>query len=76
MASIRYSISPGQSLEQVVSAAGLATVSALVEITFDQGASAITDASLAAGARPMKKSEIQQCMRTLEQYLINDQTVS
>ena len=70
MATIRLSWSPGKPLESVVEAAGSAVVSGLVELTYDQGATAVTDGSLPAGTRPLKVSEIQAAIRVLEQYLI------
>lgn len=76
MATIRLSISPGQTLEQVVEAAGLATVTALVEITFDQGASGITDANAPGGARALKTSEILVCIETLKQYIVRQSDVA
>jgi hypothetical protein len=76
MATIRLSISPGQTLEQVTEATGLATVTGLVELTYDQGASAVTDAAAPGGVRAQKVAEIQQCIRTLEQYLLRQADVA
>ena len=69
MATIRLSWSPGKPLESVVEAAGSAVVSGLVELTYDQGATAVTDAAYAGSARPLTRSEVHQGLLVLMQYL-------
>lgn len=70
MATIRLSINPQDPLTSVVEAAGLATVTKLIELTYDQGATAITDASVASGSRQIKRSEILIAIEVLKEFII------
>lgn len=75
MAAVSYVIGVGGSLESVT-AGTAAPSSGSVEIRIDQTATAVTDAEAAGGVRAPKKGEIQQAIRTLEQYLIRDTNVA
>jgi hypothetical protein len=73
VAAISYSIAAGQPLESVTTGTNAPSAgSGTIEIRIDQTAAAITDA---AGNRILKKGEIQQMIRTLEEYLIRDTNV-
>lgn len=76
MATIRLSLSPGKTLEQVVEAVGAATVSGTVEITFDQSLTLITDAAYAGGTRAQKTAEILQMIETFKQYILRQADVA
>ena len=76
MATIRLSASPGFTLEQVVEAAGAATVSGTVEITFDESLTLITDASSLTGTRAQKTSEILQIIDLFRQYIVRQSDVA
>lgn len=70
MAQQVFLITPGQSLESVVTGAGSPIQSSfVVSITVDLGTGDLTDA---ATTRQIKKSEVQQAIRTLEEYILRD----
>jgi hypothetical protein len=75
MASISYVISVGGNLETVTAGTN-APSSGSVELRFDQTTNAVTDGSLPAGNRALKKGEVQHLIRVLEQYLIRDTNVA
>lgn len=74
MAAVSYIVSVGGTLE-TVTAGTAAPTSGSVEIRMDQTITAVTDASTATGTRAVKKGEIQQLIRILEEYLIRDTNV-
>lgn len=74
MAAVSYSIGLGQTLEQVTPAAN-APSAGTVEIRFDQTAGAVIDANAPGGTRAVKRSEVQQLMRILEEYLVKDTNI-
>jgi hypothetical protein len=74
MAAISYSLTLGAPLESVVSGT-LAPGAGQVEIRFDQTTTTVTDAAAPGGTRAVKKGEIQQIIRILEERLISDSTV-
>jgi hypothetical protein len=77
MASISYSISLGQTLEQVtVGANAPSGGSGTVELRMDQTATAIADGSVPGGTRMMKKGEIHQMLVTLVEQLIKDTSLA
>ncbi len=43
-----------------------------IELRYDQS-NVVTDASVAAGVRPLRRGEVQYLLRILEQYLVVDQ---
>ena len=71
MATIRFSINPGDSLEAVVVAAGAAVVTKKVELTIEQ-ANVITDGG---ASRAIKKGEVLVALKQLEAAVINDKTL-
>ncbi len=82
MSTIRLSISPGQSLEQVTEAAGLACVTGTVELTYDTTAvyvasppTGVYDVNYPSNQRAQKTAEIHQCLRILEQYLLRQSDI-
>lgn len=72
MAAISYYIGPGQNLEQVTTGTN-APSSAGVELRIDQTTSTVTDGG---GTRALKKGEVQQLIRILEEYLLRDTSVN
>lgn len=74
MAAISYSLTLGAPLESVVAGTS-APGAGQVEIRMDQTLTTVTDSSTATGTRAVKKGEIQQIIRILEQYLIRDTNV-
>lgn len=73
MAAISYSITVGQTLEQVTTGTNAPSGgNGTIEIRMDQTAAAVTDAS---GNRILKKAEIHQLIITLIEYLIRDTNV-
>lgn len=72
MAAVSYIVSVGSTL-QTVTAGTAAPTSGSVEIRMDQTTTAVTDGS---GTRAPKKGEIQQLIRILEEYLIQDTNVA
>jgi hypothetical protein len=76
MAAISYSIGVSQPLENVTAGTNVPSGgNGTLEIRFDQTATAVTDGSLPAGTRALKKGEVQYMLRILEQYLIRDSNV-
>lgn len=75
MASVSFQIQIGQTLEQVTTGAAAPTGGAgMVEIRIDQTAASVTDGNVPGGTRIMKRSEVQQLMRILEEAIIRDLT--
>jgi hypothetical protein len=73
---ISYSITLGQTLEQVTAGTNAPSGgSGTIELRIDQTATAITDGSLPAGSRALKRSEVQYMQRILEEYLIQDTNI-
>lgn len=66
MATRRYSVAPGASLETVVEAVGAATVTAAVELTVDLANTVVTDGS---STRTISKNEVLIVLDILCQYL-------
>ncbi len=71
MPAISYAISVGGNLETVTASTNAPSAGS-VEIRIDQSTTSINDASMAGGTRAVKKGEVQQLMRVLEEYLIRD----
>ncbi len=76
MATIRLSISPGKPLESVVEAAGLATVSGSIELTYDEGTTVVNDVNIAGGTRAQTTLEIIDGLNKLVQYLLRQSDVA
>ncbi len=77
MSAISYSIGVSQPLENVTSGTNAPSGgNGTLEIRFDQTVTAITDGSVAGGTRALKKGEIQQMLRILEERLIGDSNVA
>jgi len=74
MAAISYSILVGGNQETVVAGTN-APAAGSIEIRMDQTATSVTDAQSITGTRAVKKGEIQQLIRILEEYLIRDTNV-
>lgn len=70
MASQVFLINPSKSLEDVVTGVGAAIQSSfIVSITVDLGTSDLTEGGT---TRQIKKAEVQQAIRTLEEYILRD----
>lgn len=67
MATRRFSINPGDSLESVVEAAGAATATKSIELTIDQATTIVTDNGT---TRAVKRGEIQTALVILEQAIL------
>lgn len=67
MATRRFSINPGDSLEAVVEAAGAATATKSIELTIDQATTIVTDQGT---TRAVKRGEIQSALVILEQAIL------
>lgn len=72
MATRRFSINVGDSLEAVVDAAGAATVTKSIELTIDQAA-LINDKGV---TRAIKRGEVQTALRVLEQSILKSLNLS
>ena len=66
MATRRLSIGPNERVEDVVEAAGIATVTKSIEITFDCAATIVNTTS---GTRIMTRDELLHAMIVLEDYI-------
>lgn len=75
MAAVSYTIAVGGTLESVTAGTNAPSAGS-VEIRIDQTATAVTDSSVSGGVRAPKKGEVQQAIRTLEQYLLRDTNVT
>lgn len=75
MAAISYIIGVSGNLE-TVTAGTAAPTSGSVELRIDQTATSVTDGNSPTGTRAVKKGEIQQLIRILEEYLIRDTNIS
>lgn len=73
MATVRFSLNPQDSIEQVVIAVGAATVTKAIELTVDQAA-LVTDASSTTNPRPIKRAEVIIALQTLIADLQGDDT--
>lgn len=72
MATRRFSINVGDSLESVVDAVGAATVTKSIELTIDQ-ANLINDKG---ATRAIKRGEVQTAIRVLEQAILKSLNLS
>lgn len=66
MATVRFSVGPGKSLEDVTEAVGAATVSNAIEITIDQAA-VVNDGGT---TRSLTKAEVLLAIELLEDYIV------
>lgn len=73
MATRRFSINPGDSLEAVVEAAGAATATKSIELTVDQATTIVTDQG---ATRAVKRGEIQVALRILEEAILKSLNLS
>jgi len=71
MATRRWSINPGDSVYDVVVAAGAATVTKNIELTVNLAAT-ITDPIGTANPRPIKKGEVDTALIILRQAIYQD----
>jgi hypothetical protein len=71
MPTYRFSINPEDPVESIVGATGAATVTKKIELTIDQAA-LIIDGSSPTNPRGIKKSEVIQAIRKLEQFILKD----
>ena len=67
MATSRYSVAPGASLETVVQATGAATVTAAIELTVDCAATIVTDSGT---TRKISKEEVLLALEEFTQYIV------
>lgn len=74
MATVRFSLNPQDSIEQVVIAVGAATVTKSIELTVDQSATLVTDATSVTGTRAIKRGEVLIALQTLIADLQGDDT--
>ena len=73
MATKVFLFSPGGSLETVVEGVGAAVQSSfVVGLTINMATNAIQDASSGGTTRAILKSEAQQAIRILEEFIIRD----
>ena len=76
MASISYSWSTGQTLEQVTTGTNAPSGgSGTVEIRIDQTAGTVTDAAFAGGSRPVSKKDVLDALVLFIQYLERDTNI-
>lgn len=73
MATRRFSINVGDSLESVVDAVGAATVTKSIELTIDQATTVMKDGG---STRAIKRGEIQTAIRILEQAILKSLNLS
>lgn len=73
MATVRFSINPQDPIELVVIATGAATVTKSIELTVDQAA-LVTDATVTAGVRAIKRGEVIVALENLIARLQKDDT--
>src|SRR5580765_8829481 len=69
MATRRFGMNLGDTVEQVQDVVGAATVARNIEITIDQAA-LITDGTAAVSPRAIKRGEVMVAMRVLEQAIL------
>ena len=74
MAAISYTLTLGAPLESVVTGVN-APSAGQIEVRFDQTTTTVTDAQY-PGGRAVKKGELQQMIRILEEKLINDVNIA
>lgn len=67
MATRRYSVNPGASLETLVEAAGAATVTASIELTVDCAATVVTDSG---ATRKISKLEVLLALEEMKEYIV------
>jgi hypothetical protein len=67
VATVRFGLSVGQSLEQVADGAGSATAANNVELTIDQASTIVTDSG---ATRIISKNEVLLILEIFQQYLI------
>lgn len=66
MATRRYSIDPGQHLEDITEAAGAATVTNHIELTVDCASTVVNEGS---STRVISKNEVLLALELFEQYI-------
>lgn len=66
MATRRWSVAPGASLETVVDAAGAATVTSAIELTVDCASTIVTDSG---ATRKITKEEVMFALEEFKQYI-------
>lgn len=66
MATRRYSVDPGLHLEDVVEAAGIATVTKKIELTVDCATTVVTDNG---ATRAISKNEVLIALNLFSQYI-------
>lgn len=73
MATVLYSINPGDTLEDVtVTTPGPAVTAKFIELNVDLGASDITDANAPGGVRAIKRGEVDTALIILRQQIFKD----
>lgn len=76
MASVSYSWTVGQSLEQVTASTNAPSGgSGTIELRIDQTATAVTDAAYAGSSRPLTRADVLVGVQTLLEYLQQDSNV-
>jgi hypothetical protein len=75
LATVRFSINPGDPIESVVQAVGAATVTKSIELTVDQAA-LVTDALSPTNPRAIKRGELVTALLTLLAALERDQVTT
>jgi len=69
VATVRYSINVGDTVESITVAAGAATVSKFIELTIDTATTRITDKG---STRAIKKGEVLIALDNLKQKILAD----
>lgn len=73
MATVLFSINPGDALESITIASGPAITTKNIELNVDLG-NDVTDGSAAVSPRPIKKSEVIEALNKLQQAVLRDVT--
>jgi hypothetical protein len=73
MATVLFSINPGDTLEQITIASGAGITTKNIELQVDLG-NDITDNNAAATPRPIKKSEVIEALNKIRQAVYKDVT--
>ena len=72
MATRRYSINPGDSVDTITIATGSAVATKTIELTVELATTAVNDAG---STRALKKGEIYEALEKLQEAIIRDTTI-
>jgi hypothetical protein len=67
MATVRFKVSPGTKEESIVQEVGAANNSHIVELTVDVATTGVNEG---ASTRAIKKAEVLECLKKLENWII------